>query len=289
MANHKISTHRLLPGMISRILLITIIIFSNDGLLLLSNHSNVMGSINNEGQSYISQVKNKLKISPIKPELLTTDKSISFNHPAFIQGSSTVIGNIPNFIGYTRIDDTLSSEVHIKLPEQKSTYRTQATLIMGYGAYKADELAKFLIHNNKSVDYGKALEIANTYIQQAKLEGVNHDIAFVQMCHETGFLRYNGVMKPEQNNFCGLGTVNDYTPGEVFVSAEQGITAHIQHLKAYACKEALKGNLVDQRFRFVQRGTAPHLDDLTGRWASDQMYAEKIQKLIIRLNSQFNS
>ncbi|MEA3505614.1 MAG: glucosaminidase domain-containing protein [Bacteroidota bacterium] len=152
--------------------------------------------------------------------------------------------------------------------------------IMGEGEFVAAQLCDFLLSNNKSVDSIEAINLADLYIEESKVEGVNHDIAFIQMCHETGFLRYDGVVSKNQNNFCGLGTVNQETPGEVFSSEEEGVRAHIQHLKAYASQHDLKQELVDNRFRFVKRGVAPQLEDLTGRWAVDKLYDKKIIKLI---------
>lgn len=47
------------------------------------------------------------------------------------------------------------------------------------------------------------------------------------------------------------------------------MTAHIQHLFAYASKDALPAGavLVDPRFHLVTRGIAPSWEDLNGRWA----------------------
>ena len=36
-------------------------------------------------------------------------------------------------------------------------------------------------------------------------KGSNSDVAFAQMCLETGFLRFGGLVTMDMNNFCGLG------------------------------------------------------------------------------------
>ena len=41
--------------------------------------------------------------------------------------------------------------------------------------------------------------------------------------------------------------------------------------------------LVDPRFRFVTRGIAPLVDQLSGRWAADLQYGSKILTLVKRL------
>lgn len=157
--------------------------------------------------------------------------------------------------------------------------------IMGKGILDKEQLVDFLLKHNDSIDTVYTERLVEMYIQEAQKEGVNHDVAFIQMCHETDFLKYTGVVKPEQKNFCGLGTINENTPGEYFESEKEGIRAHIQHLKAYASKKELNQNLVDARFYYVQRGVAPVVEKLTGRWATDPSYHNKIKKLYKRLEA----
>ncbi|MEL7244228.1 MAG: cell wall hydrolase, partial [Cyanobacteria bacterium J06573_2] len=68
-----------------------------------------------------------------------------------------------------------------------------------------------------------------------------------------------------------------------FPSARVGVRAHIQHLKAYASLEPLAQENVDPRFRFVTRGIAPLVTDLSGRWEADLQYGDKIVALVKRL------
>ena len=60
---------------------------------------------------------------------------------------------------------------------------------------------------------------------------------------ETGWLRFGGNVKPEQYNFCGLGSTAQDDPGESFKDVRTGIRAQVQHLKAYACSDSLKKEL----------------------------------------------
>ncbi len=155
--------------------------------------------------------------------------------------------------------------------------------IMGRGTLKAASLAAFLHENNRSISFTEAKKIASIYIEEARAEGVNYDIAFSQMCLETGFLRYGGTVLPGQNNFCGLGVLNKKTKGFSFQDIRLGIRAHIQHLKAYASKDKLKKELVDPRFRFVKRGSITNINGLSGRWASDKLYGKKLRYLLARM------
>jgi len=155
--------------------------------------------------------------------------------------------------------------------------------IMGQGKVDAEKLALFLLQNNSGVDSSYAKSLAGFYIEEASFEGVNHDIAFVQMCLETGFLRYGGDVKPEQYNFAGLGATGSGEPGLSFPEPRIGVRAQIQHLKAYGCTDPLKGESVNPRFRYVRRGAAPTYEGLAGTWAADRQYGVKISSLLQRL------
>ena len=155
--------------------------------------------------------------------------------------------------------------------------------IMGIGEAAAEELALFLLSENSNAGREFAEALAAFYICEAGMEGINHDIAFAQMCLETGFLRFGGLVSPDMNNFCGLGSIGPGEPGLWFPSVELGVRAHIQHLKAYASEQPLAGDLVDPRYRFVRRGSSPVLQGLSGTWAADIFYADKIEIILGRL------
>lgn len=146
--------------------------------------------------------------------------------------------------------------------------------IMGHGNSTEVQLAMFLQGNNPN-GLDQFPDLAKIYREEAALEGVNYDIAFCQMCLETGFLRFGGTIKPSQNNFAGLGSASG-TEAATFPSARIGVRAQVQHLKAYASLEPLVQTVVDPRFRFVTRGIAPLVSQLSGRWAADLQYGNKI-------------
>jgi hypothetical protein len=155
--------------------------------------------------------------------------------------------------------------------------------IMGKGIADAQNMADFLLSVNPEVVKNFALEFANFYIEEARAEGINHDIAFSQMCLETGFLKFGGLVTPDMNNFCGLGAIGPEQRGEIFPDPQTGVRAHIQHLKAYASEEPLNQELADPRFRYVRRGRSPKIEGLAGTWASDKQYALKIDGILERL------
>lgn len=154
--------------------------------------------------------------------------------------------------------------------------------IMGHGKTSEVQLMMFLKTNNPNaiVEFP---DVPKLYREEAAIEGVNYDIAFCQMCLETSFLRFSGEIEPTQNNFAGLGAVGGGNVAASFPSARIGVRAHVQHLKAYASIEPLVQELVDPRFRFVARGIAPLIEQLSGRWAADLQYGQKVMALLRRL------
>ncbi|WP_071191828.1 N-acetylmuramoyl-L-alanine amidase [Trichormus sp. NMC-1] len=158
----------------------------------------------------------------------------------------------------------------------------QIDKIISNGNTSEIQLQIFLKNNNENALI-QFPDVPKLYREEAALEGVNHDIAFCQMCLETGFLRFGGDVKPQQNNFAGLGAIGGGAQAASFPSARIGVRAHIQHLKAYASLEPLVQQEVDPRFRFVTRGIAPSVDKLSGRWSADLDYGTKIKALFKRL------
>ena len=150
--------------------------------------------------------------------------------------------------------------------------------IISRGIFSSSQMARYFLTKNPNARYQSVEYIARLYIGEGSHEGVNHDIAFVQMCHETNFLRYGNQVKSWQHNYCGLGATDDGRSGASFPDALTGVRAHIQHLKAYGSTYPLRNRLVDPRFKYVKRGSAPTIDHLAGTWASDRSYAAHLRK-----------
>ena len=210
-------------------------------------------------------------------EITTSHIRASKNTPStlILQKSNNICFNIYYItpISYTK-NTTKKKEPKTVIPSE---------VIMNIGIINPNTLAEFLINTNKNIDLKYAQTLANIYIEEANHEGVNADIAFAQMCLETGFLRFDGTVDKYQNNFCGLGVTGNGEKGLTFKSPREGVRAHIQHLKAYASTSELKNKLVDKRFNFVKRGSAIHINELTGKWAVDKKYDNKIRSLLNRL------
>ena len=162
---------------------------------------------------------------------------------------------------------------------------TYDALLQGKGQLTKERLMSFLWLHNTTLSFTDVNELAALYISEAEQEGINHDIAFSQMCLETGFLKFGGDVQKYQYNYCGLGATGNGVSGLSFSSPKEGVRAHIQHLKAYASTEKLNNALVDSRFNYVKRGSVKTYEDLTGKWAVDPHYHYKLRSILQRLYS----
>ena len=160
--------------------------------------------------------------------------------------------------------------------------------IAGYGTKSPEQLASFFMAKRADADRNMVLRLASYYVAEAEAEGINSDVAFIQMCLETGFLRFGNLVTPDMHNYCGLGSIDAAHPGERFATEQLGVRAHIQHLHAYGTRSEVKLNntLIDKRYKYVNpRGKAPDVFGLAGTWAADKQYGAKLDSLLSQLES----
>ena len=159
------------------------------------------------------------------------------------------------------------------------------------GVLSAVQLADFFLLNAQTRPREELIEFAQLYIDEAAAENINSDIAFAQMCHETGFLKYGGLVQPEWHNYCGLGAISAEQPGCQFETVQLGVRAHIQHIQAYATTEdvPLNNELVDPRYTWVHKTKyAQTVAELAASWATDPNYADKVEGLLQRMEAFVN-
>jgi hypothetical protein len=169
-------------------------------------------------------------------------------------------------------------------PQTAPADNTLTVTIMGSSVATAEQLRALQKKNNPD-----APDLADYYLRIGEEYGIRGDIAFCQAAKETGWWKYGGLVKPEQNNYCGLGAtgsaatgtenLNGADPSRVwfvagshgayFATPAVGVEAQIQHLYAYACKEPLPAGkiIIDPRYTLVTKGIATYWSDLDGRWA----------------------
>lgn len=217
----------------------------------------------------------------IKKLIWSTDKNTRVNH---LNGANMTVHRdfankaCPGDYLYSRQGD-IAAKVNAKLGTASASAQTSSgTALVGKAQIPAEKLAAFLFSKNKAPKLNgvNAGQLAQLYISEGEAEGIRGDLAFCQSCLETGYWQFKGDVQSSQNNFSGIGAVGGGAKGASFPDAKTGIRAQIQHLKAYATKDALKNPCVDPRYNLVTKGCAPTLEGLSGRWAADKGYAGKI-------------
>lgn len=164
--------------------------------------------------------------------------------------------------------------------------------IMAPGFFTSKDLADFFLSQNPDADSQEVYSIAFYYVYEGLQEGVNYSVAFIQMCLETGFLRFGNLVTPQMHNYCGLGSTDKDHPGEVFETMQLGVRAHIQHLQAYATTEDQKLNnpVIDPRYDWPHK--SKYIQDiygLAGNWATDPNYSKKLENLLQKLEEFYNN
>jgi hypothetical protein len=136
--------------------------------------------------------------------------------------------------------------------------------------------------------------IATQYMRFGEQFGVRWDIAFYQMILETGALSYwrgsrAGDVKPDQNNFAGLGATGNGVRGESFKDIETGVRAHLEHILLYAGRPV--DEPVAERTRKVQQWRILNswqqsfkrpltFTDLAAKWApGSRQYSYMVQQI----------
>ena len=165
---------------------------------------------------------------------------------------------------------------------------TKGTPIMGSAMTTVDRMVS--VYESSGATYPSSVYVSKgaasirsfcmIVYNEATAEGVRPEVLFAQAMHETGWLMFGGDVSPDQCNFGGLGAVGNGASGLTFSDVTTGLRAQVQHLKAYASTDPLRLECVDPRFRYVMRGCAPCVEDLTGRWAAGHNYAASIVSII---------
>lgn len=133
--------------------------------------------------------------------------------------------------------------------------------------------------------------LAQLYIAYGDRFGLRADMAWAQMIHETSFLRFTGDVRPQQNNFAGIGATGGGVPGNSFATAELGIIAQYAHLAWYVyprhlddpyCAMSTDPAVPGDPRHFVidgrpHRGNVRTVLDLSGKWAPGANYGGAIQ------------
>ena len=159
-----------------------------------------------------------------------------------------------------------------------------ATSILGAPALGADEMAAwFRASGRRSRATVPIEELAALFVEESAAAFVRGDIAFAQSILETGGFRFphGGQVRPEDNNFAGIGACDSCPRGRSYPDARTGVRAQMQLLRVYADANLRNGDLnppaVDPRLdRHFLKGRVTTWAALSGTWATAAGYGERI-------------
>ena len=161
----------------------------------------------------------------------------------------------------------------------------------------------------KSIKTANKLLLQNLPIiwKAAESNGINATVMLAQVCCETGYFNFGGVLNASFHNTCGLKTTKgggDYEANAhmKFKSWEEGIQAHADHLGLYAgaknCpkysphtknyaneKYKANGTTMDPRHFTYLYGKCPTVEGLSGTWATDKKYANTLLSIIRKIEA----
>ena len=200
-------------------------------------------------------------------------KSYFGSDGAMLTGQATVDGTLYDFGSDGKVRNRIMGAPRATVAAMVKDYNTQVARIG-----KSYPSAVYAAKGAPTIE-----SFCRTLYNEAVYEGVAPEVLYAQAMLETGLLQFGGDVKAEQCNFGGLGATGNGNPGNVFPDVAIGLRAQVQHLKAYGSKEPLKGECVDVRFGYVNRGCAPYVADLAGKWASDKKYGIKLNQIIDRV------
>lgn len=133
---------------------------------------------------------------------------------------------------------------------------------------------------NRWLKANGAPEYADLYKRYGDNYGVCWDMTVFQSCLETGFWKFGYDVKKEQNNFAGIGASGNGAPGDSFESPAQGIAAQIQNMALRAGvlieKEKIIAPYVQKNYDLIKNRGTKTWESLTGTYAADKQYHEKI-------------
>lgn len=137
---------------------------------------------------------------------------------------------------------------------------------------RTKEDATMAIKHILSVNPAFDIEIVKSFFRLAPQYRIDPLMAIAQSILETGYFKFNSpgeIVTPDQHNYGAMGVTDTGVKGDIYPTIDDGVTAQLEHLWAYACTDPLphRGEPTDKRFNYVNRGCAKYWEQLAGRWA----------------------
>lgn len=167
------------------------------------------------------------------------------------------------------------------------------TLVSPARALQVQAEADILPRPNGTYDDADVREILGRYYDTGPHGGLDPLLAVAQMTLETASLS-SEWSQPPHNNPAGIGVTGQPGVGISFPDWPTAVRAHVGRLLAYALppgaanpdqQELIHEALSWRPLPDTLRGVAPTLGGLSGRWAADTQYADKISSVANRIRA----
>lgn len=176
---------------------------------------------------------------------------------------------------------TLVPAVAAPAPDDAQKADGPSTPLLGGSRLTAPEIVGWYISTGHTPRISVDLpDLVALFLEEGALEGVRGDIAFAQSMVETGYLGFpeGGQVRPEDNNFAGIGAFDDGRRGSGYPAARIGVRAQMQLLHGYAEELDGDGRLLNPPAH--RQGAAPTWEEMGGgNWATDPGYAGKVLRV----------
>ena len=178
----------------------------------------------------------------------------------------------------------LHRAMQYKARNSQNLFITQ-TPMMGESTVTLEQAKRWA---EKKGAHQRFIDVADYYWKYGEITGVRPEILYGQAAKETGFGKYTGQVKPEQNNWAGIKIKNPVADlpedHETFATPEDGVRAHFNHISAYVGIEPV-GEPHDRYYvlkTVAWRGTVKNVEQLGGKWAPDVTYGYNIVVKMLR-------
>ena len=178
----------------------------------------------------------------------------------------------------------LHRAMQYKARNSQNLFITQ-TPMMGESTVTLEQAKRWA---EKKGAHQRFIDIADYYWKYGEITGVRPEILYGQAAKETGFGKYTGQVKPEQNNWAGIKIKNPIADRpedhETFATPEDGVRAHFNHISAYVGIDPV-GEPHDRYYvlkTVAWRETVKNVEQLGGKWAPDVTYGYNIVVKMLR-------
>ena len=180
----------------------------------------------------------------------------------------------------------------VKQEESKNETPVEATkhLIISEPTATKEQMLSWIKNKNE-----KCIGPASLLWDMSLQYGIDPVVTIAQFCWETDFIYRNGKsnagLNESYHNPCGLkittgGSDTDSNAHMKFPTWCHGFTAYLDHLALYVGIEGYPSNItLDPRHFPYLKGTVKYVEDLSGKWCTNEEYADNIIKYMNEIKS----